>query len=158
LGFLRGTGRSGCVLSMTWIRGVEEIADSTHRKRMQGLAARINRQPTGKLKGHSERGGVDPTGLQEEAESYLRRFSFWSVRIRLSLRISPGKEHRGPALRRDQDGNAAARRVRLSVGWLRFILPLDGHARNTQPAQECRDFLRSLLGDSGLLDETVPVR
>jgi hypothetical protein len=57
----------------------DEIADSTFRKRIQGLAARVNRQPKGKPKGHSERCGVNPTGLPEEGESYLRRSPFWSV-------------------------------------------------------------------------------
>ena len=57
----------------------DEIADSTYRKRISGLAAWVNRQATGKPNGHSERSGVNPTGLREEGKSYLRRSLLWSV-------------------------------------------------------------------------------
>ncbi len=45
----------------------------------EALAAWVNRQATGKPKGHSERSGVNPTGLREGDKPYLRRSRLWSV-------------------------------------------------------------------------------
>jgi hypothetical protein len=56
----------------------DEIADSTHRKRIRGLLSGVNRQTTAMPNSHPERWGVNPTSPREEDESYLRRSPFWS--------------------------------------------------------------------------------
>lgn len=61
------------------------------------------------------------------------------------------------SLRIHQDGHAAARRIRLSIGRLRVLLPFNRHARDAEAAQQRGDILRALLSESGLFDETLSV-
>jgi hypothetical protein len=90
----------------------DEIADSTYRKRIQGLAARVNRQPTGKPKSHSERCVVNPTG-RREGRSHSRltgpRAESFSARSRgeISMDAEPskGEQHHGL----EEDGRNSSR-------------------------------------------------
>jgi hypothetical protein len=58
----------------------------------EAFAAWVTRPGTGKPNGHSERCGVDPTGLREEGKSYLRRSRLWSVHTGLPRQQCRGTE------------------------------------------------------------------
>ena len=60
-------------------------------------------------------------------------------------------------LRVNQDRYPAARRITLSIARLGIILPIHHDVGETQPPQHRRDILRTLLGESGFLDQAVPV-
>jgi hypothetical protein len=57
----------------------DEIVDATYRNRIQGLHSVGQPARDGKAQLSFGRYGVNPTGLREEDESYLRRSPFWSV-------------------------------------------------------------------------------
>ena len=83
--------RQGCPLVRRNLKKVDdEIVDLTNRKRIRGLYSVGHPANDGEAQCHSERCGVNPTGLREEANSYLRRSSFWSVHTGL-----PGQQCSG---------------------------------------------------------------
>ena len=75
----------------------------------------------------------------------------------LSL-VAMGAVALGACGRSHGDDHAAAGGVRLSVAQLGFIFGFDRDARDAQSAQQCRDILRPLFGDSRFLNEALSIR